>query len=262
MINNEVSNSNWKPILAGKKGLQIFHLFFADDMLLFAEASMSQINLITGCLEEFCLMSSQKVSVNKTKILFSKNIENGLAKNICDRSGFSKCNNLGRYLGILLLQNRISFSTYSYLLEKIQDRLAGWKAESLSMAGRVTLCKSVISALPIYIMQSTLLPKSICKDIEKLCRNFVWGDSESHKKIHLVNWQQLCQPLSNGGFGLKNMKAMNDALLLKLAWGLIADKDSLWVHFLKDKYKAGKDLMPFVWPKQKGKMDIRQWESS
>lgn len=56
----------------------------------------------------------------------------------------------------------------------------------------------------------------------------------------------MCQPLSNGGLGIKNMRAMNDALLLKLAWGLITDNGSLWVQVLRDKYKAGKDLMPSI----------------
>lgn len=42
---------------------------------------------------------------------------------------------------------------------------------------------------------------------------------------------------------MKHMKTMNDALLMKLAWGLITDSDALWVQVLKRKYGAGVELM-------------------
>lgn len=33
----------------------------------------------------------------------------------------------------------------------------------------MSLTKSVLQALPAYVMQSILLPKSICDDIDKVC---------------------------------------------------------------------------------------------
>lgn len=85
------------------------------------------------------------------------------------------------------------------------------------MAGRVTLCKSMLSALPLYTMQASTLQKALCKDIEKICRRFVWGDTEMNRKVHLINWDQVFQPLPNGGLGVKHMASMNEALIMKLA---------------------------------------------
>lgn len=113
-----------------------------------------------------------------------------------------------------------------------------WKVEKLSMAGRVTLCKAVLSALPIYTMQSTTLPKSICNEIEIICRKFIQGSTFGNRRIHLINWNQVCQPLDNGGLGIKHMKSMNEALLMKLAWGLITEKEALWVQVLRRKYRV------------------------
>lgn len=124
-------------------------------------------------------------------------MDNSLANKISEWSGYSKCNNLGKYLGVPVLHSRISFSTYSYLLENIQERLLGWKTENLLMAGRVTLCKSVILALPLYTMQFIAFPKAICNEIEKFCRRFIWGDTKSRKRVHLINWKQICQSLTN-----------------------------------------------------------------
>uniref|UniRef100_A0A199UBV5 Uncharacterized protein n=1 Tax=Manihot esculenta TaxID=3983 RepID=A0A199UBV5_MANES len=49
-------------------------------------------------------------------------------------------------------------ATYQFLLDKIQRKLSGWNANSLSMAGRITLAKAVIAAIPNYFMQTALLP--------------------------------------------------------------------------------------------------------
>lgn len=64
--------------------------------------------------------------------------------------------------------------------------------------------------------------------------------------MHLINWKQICQPLNNRGLGIKDISAMIDALLMKLAYGLITETDSLWVQVLRGKYKARKELMPTV----------------
>jgi len=113
----------------------------------------------------------------KTKIFFSKNVSQALTNNINRNSGFKTTKDLGKYLGVPLLHQRVTK----------QSKLAGWKANSLSLAGKITLCKAVLSSVPLYPMQSTLIPKSICYDIEKLCRRFIWGQKDGRDKIHLVN---------------------------------------------------------------------------
>lgn len=47
------------------------------------------------------------------------------------------------------------------------------------MAGRITLAKSVLLAIPNYFMGTVHLPISICREIEKITRNFIWGSSTS-----------------------------------------------------------------------------------
>lgn len=64
----------------------------------------------------------------------------------------------------------------------------------LSFFGRLTLAKSIIQALPTYVMQSTLLPVLVYEDIDKACRRFIWGDSTEAERIHLVVWNIVCTP--------------------------------------------------------------------
>ncbi|CAN1122260.1 hypothetical protein LINPERHAP2_LOCUS1265 [Linum perenne] len=44
----------------------------------------------------------------------------------------------------------------------MDKKLSSWKAKSLSLAGRVTLAQSVLSAIPAYAMQTSLLPNTTC----------------------------------------------------------------------------------------------------
>jgi len=43
----------------------------------------------------------------------------------------------------------------------------------LSFVGRVTLAKSVLQAIPSYVIQIVLLPQSMFDDIDRICRKFI-----------------------------------------------------------------------------------------
>lgn len=51
----------------------------------------------------------------------------------------------------------------------------------LSIAGKAVLLRNVAQAVPSYIMSCFLLPKSICKELEKMM-NSLRGTKDSNKK--------------------------------------------------------------------------------
>lgn len=173
VIQEVVNQKEWHPLQFGKKGTKLSHIFFADDMVLFGASTATQMDVMISCLNKFCQASGAKVSVEKTKIYFSKNTTDRCCRDICRIGGFERVNNLGKYLGAPILNGRVTKATYSFILENIQKRLTGWSVEKLSLAGKLTFIQSVISALPSYIMQTALLPSSLCKDIDKLTRKFL-----------------------------------------------------------------------------------------
>jgi hypothetical protein len=61
----------------------------------------------------------------------------------------------------------------------VQSKLSAWKAKQLSFAGRLTLAKSVLEAVPIYTMMTEKIPKSCLEDIHRIQRNFIWGEYEN-----------------------------------------------------------------------------------
>lgn len=59
-----------KGVQLCKNGLAINHLLFADDCFLFCKASLSELDKIMKCFENFCSMSGQCINVNKSEVFF------------------------------------------------------------------------------------------------------------------------------------------------------------------------------------------------
>ncbi|KAI5323392.1 hypothetical protein L3X38_032464 [Prunus dulcis] len=72
-----------------------------------------------------------------------------------------------------LLHSRIGKHTYSSLVDKVHNRLASWKSKLLSLAGRATLIQAVTASIPVYAMQTTKLPVSVCNDLD-IFVNGIW----------------------------------------------------------------------------------------
>lgn len=93
-------------------GTPLSHLFFADNILLLAEASSEQAYIINSVLEEFYLSSSTKVNKSKTQVYFSKNVSVAVASRLGRELGYTVTKDLGKYLGMPLLHRRVSKQTY------------------------------------------------------------------------------------------------------------------------------------------------------
>ncbi|CAI9108429.1 OLC1v1008013C1 [Oldenlandia corymbosa var. corymbosa] len=177
--------------------------------------------------------------VSKAKIVlyYTPNVETSLAVTLSSMLGVKLVNNLGRYLGVPMIHGRVTKSTYSEVLSKIQNKVKFWNPHRFSLAGRLTLCRSVLAAVPIYTMQSTMLPKGTADQIDKLRRKFLWGASGNEKKMSLINWDTVYQSKNRGGLGLRKLCDVNASFFLKHAWGLLSDEGGYWQQILRAKYE-------------------------
>ncbi|XP_010473926.1 PREDICTED: uncharacterized protein LOC104753360 [Camelina sativa] len=239
LIDRAVVNKQWKPISLSRGGPQLSHICFADDLILFAEASVAQIRVLRSVLEQFCGASGQKVSLEKSKIFFSNNVSRELGKLISEESGIKSTKDLGKYLGMPVLQKRLNKETFGEVLERVSSRLAGWKSHTLSLAGRLTLTKALLSSIPVHSMSTIMLPKATLASLDKISRTFLWGGTGERRKQNLVSWKKVCMPKGDGGLGIRASKDMNKALIAKVGWRLLHDKQSLWARVLRSKYKVG-----------------------
>jgi hypothetical protein len=95
-------------------------------------------------------------------------------------------------LGIPLSIRRLSNSDLLPLVDKVVDKLLGWKAKLLSRAGHLVLVKAVLSSVPIYIMLALELPKWVFKAIDKRRRDFLWKEQgDANGGNCLVSWETI-----------------------------------------------------------------------
>lgn len=167
--------------------------FFADDIytILFVEASIEQSQVMQDVLSRFCKASGRKVSCAKSRVYFSRNIPPNNQNEICNTLGITTKDDLGLYLGMSTITQRVTRDTFSHICEKIDRRLAGWKTKYLSLAGCITLAKSTVSSIAYYSMQTSKIPKNICDDIARKTRRFIWGSDEDIRRVHLISWDTL-----------------------------------------------------------------------
>ncbi|KAL0355264.1 UNVERIFIED_CONTAM: hypothetical protein Sradi_3973300 [Sesamum radiatum] len=102
----------------------------------------------------------------------------------------------------------------------IFTRIQGWDGIRLSFAGRVQLIKSILMALEMYWAMAFILPKGIIKEIEKRLRTFLWKGSSS-SGYPKVAWEQVCKPSMEGGQGIRDIQALNRALMSRHLWAVI-----------------------------------------
>jgi hypothetical protein len=76
------------------------------------------------------------------------------------------------YLGLPLSSKKPSAGDLVPWIEKIAAKLPGWKVELLNLSGRITLIKSVLSAIPVYLFIALNAPKWVIKAIDKIRRIF------------------------------------------------------------------------------------------
>ncbi|CAN1191878.1 Putative ribonuclease H protein At1g65750 [Linum perenne] len=236
IIDEAARNKQWEPIQLSRGGPLLTHLFYANDLIIFAQASVTQAHVILRCLDCFCTAAGQSINKDKSAVFCSKNTDRQSRLDIAASLGIPITNNLGTYLGVPILHERTTTETYQGILNKIDKKLAGWKIKTLSLAGHVTLAKSVLGALPAYAMQTSVIPATTCEAIDKKIRDFVWGSSDESRKIHLVNWNQICAPKSQGGLGLRLAAQLNRAYMTKLAFLFFSQPEALWVRVLQSKY--------------------------
>ena len=184
LIEEKCSMKEWQPIKASQGGPTFSHLLFANDVVLFAKMDYANCVAIRKVLNVFCGVLGQTISEAKSRVYFSPNVDDATKEALCDVLGFISTLNLGKYLGIPIKHLGSSSQDYNFVLDRVKQKLAGWKANLLSMAGRNVLIQVSLATISAYVMQCAHLPGKILDGLDSVNRNFLWCSSEAARKIH------------------------------------------------------------------------------
>ncbi|KAI0489416.1 hypothetical protein KFK09_029258 [Dendrobium nobile] len=156
-FSNLLEGRGFKGISLGQYSIN--HLLYADDVLIFGEASIDNCNLLANILSDFA-----------------------------------------------------NASDFMPLMDRVNKKMNGWKANLLSFAGRLQYIKFTIQNTIAYWIRGSILPKAVYKYFKKTSSRFLFfGDSQVSKKLHMVSWDKICRPKCKGGLSIPSIFALQFA---------------------------------------------------
>ena len=239
-LNEALQANHLQGISLGPNCPFVHSLLFADDLLVCGQATLREAQTMANLIHQFCELSGQTPNWGKSAILFSSHVSQATIQSIKQAFPVSNLDANFTHLGhplILPANNRLA--AYNFVLDKFLHKLPSYKANMLSHAARLELIRSVFSAIPVYYMANILFSKKFIAKLTAVIRNFWWTgvrETDSKKSLCLRAWKDICSSKGEGGLGIRNLKAINESLILTAAWRLANAPSSHLYLVLKAKY--------------------------
>ncbi|RVW97626.1 putative ribonuclease H protein [Vitis vinifera] len=197
--------------------------------------SQDQMAVLSWLLMWFEAISGLNINLEKSEILPVGRVEN--AEVLASELGCKEGSLPSTYLGLPLGAPHKSVVVWDGVEERMRKRLALWKRQFISKeGGRITLIRSTLASMLIYLMSLMRIPRVVRLRLEKIQRDFLWGGGALEKRPHLVKWDVVRSHKMKGGLGIRNFSILNRALLCKWSWRFAAERESFWKLVISSKY--------------------------
>ncbi|KAL3699897.1 hypothetical protein R1sor_017919 [Riccia sorocarpa] len=134
-----------------------------------------------------------------------------------------------KYLGISTSNPIDETQVARCIVKKMEQKLKHWSNKLLSRPAKTLLLKQVLAATLNQLMSVGLHSDGI-EELEKLCRQFLWGWSEDGSpKASMVAWERLARGKFLGGIGWTQLKTKAQAMYIKAVLKIVRGADVEWV---------------------------------
>ncbi|XP_074301412.1 uncharacterized protein LOC141632799 [Silene latifolia] len=226
-----------KGIRISRDSPPISHLLFADDSIFFLDAQAADCTALMSLLSQYGNASGQRINEDKTTITTSPN---------CTLRNYKDClkilkapghKGMGKYLGLPTDFGSSKKEIFAMVIDKVRLRIQSWNNNYLSSAGRLTLVNSVLSSLSLFSLSAFKMPVSVSSKINSLLSQFWWGGTIRRRSLHWCSNIIISASKSDGGLGIRNIGCLNQSLLAKIGWKILAAPGSLISRVLGPKFK-------------------------
>ncbi|KAL3684504.1 hypothetical protein R1sor_002526 [Riccia sorocarpa] len=225
--------------LGNIKGLNIgdshslLHQLFADDTCICITAEEGQFERLKTVIKEFENASGACLNLQKSIVMQLK------PRDQPDWMGNTGCEIAGpgrslKYLGVATSSPVDEKTITEEIVQKLMKKLKHWSNRLLSWPAKTILLRHVLAATPLYQLMSVGLCKDGLEELERLCRNFLWGWNEDGNPKHaLVAWERIAQEKLNGGLGWTSFRTMSDALNVRLIGRILEGGSAEWIQLAR-----------------------------
>ncbi|XP_058217454.1 uncharacterized protein LOC131328533 [Rhododendron vialii] len=172
-------------IKMGNDGPVISHLKFADYTIIFCKNDRQEVQSIMGILCTFQLISGLKINFAKSQ-LCGIGIPEEIVESYAEILGCKVIKLPTKYLGLPLGANPRRWSTWNSVIERFEKKLSSLNRKNITLGGQQTMINSNLGNLPLFYMSLFKMPISVARKLEKLQRQFLWGDTEEKRRLHMV----------------------------------------------------------------------------
>ncbi|XP_047260324.1 uncharacterized protein LOC124893343, partial [Capsicum annuum] len=166
------------------------HLAFDDDMIIFCKTEMRTLQIVSSTLEGYEAVPGQKINKGKSALNIHKGVSNGTMVMAEVTTGILRGEFPFNYLGCPIFYMREKKDFFQQLMNKIANKLQGWKRKLLSYGGKAVLIQHVLQSIPIHSLSVMNPPLNVLNTLQKALAQFFWSSRIGEKGRHWVRWQE------------------------------------------------------------------------
>ncbi|XP_019257891.1 PREDICTED: uncharacterized protein LOC109236129 [Nicotiana attenuata] len=226
--------------------LDLTHLRFADDLLLFTRGDATFVALLHDKFNIFSAATGLKANPTKSSIYYG-GVSSEVKHDIQQILGYSQGTLPFRSFGTPLDIKKLSVMQLQPLIDKIVARISFWTTKKLSYAGNTFTMQDAYMPTFVYIEESgASIPLTRIRDVA-----LFWAVSSETLQMLVESYNISVKfELAAVGLNLINLALWNKAAITKICWELANKKDKLWIKWIHSYYIKDQVFATMRAPKQ------------
>ncbi|XP_052109368.1 uncharacterized protein LOC127741277 [Arachis duranensis] len=205
IIGEAVRHGRISLLLVGKDNIELSHLQFTDDRILFCPPEEETICNYKRLLRCFEMMTGLSINFDKFSLI-PVNCEREWSQRMCILLGCKEATLPVKYLDISSGANPKLVKTWKPIIDKVEENLICGKPKRLIK----------------------LMPRAVADKLISLQRRFLWSNEDGRDGVPLVRWDIVQAPKRFEGLGVGDSVLRNTALLFKWWWWFLKKDCPLW----------------------------------